>query len=237
MNSQTPRFRIGADRRFYAWAALAIALIAATGFARSYYLKYFFGQPPLSPLIHVHGVVMTLWVAIFFTQTRLIAKHRIDLHRRLGVLAVGLAVLVVILGAYATVLAVEREVRQHLIGRFHFLLGINFVNLFVFATLIGAALAYRRRPEFHKRLMLLATVSMLAPAVARIVLLFTHSPVAQFVALYACVLIFVVIDTARHRRLHPAFGWGAALIIGSFQGIYYVVQTSGWMRFVGKIFS
>jgi hypothetical protein len=228
--------QFGSDRRFYAWAALALALIAAAGFARSYYLKFLFHRPPLSPLIRVHGVVMTLWVVTFFTQTHLIANHRTDWHRRVGVFAAGLALLVVILGAYATVVALEREVRQHVIGGFHFLLGINFVNLLLFAGFVAAGLAYRRRPEFHKRLMLLATVSMVAPAVARIVLLFTHAPVPQFAALYACVLVFVVIDTIRHRRLHPAFGWGAVLIIGSFQGIYYIVQTTAWLNFVARLF-
>jgi hypothetical protein len=236
MNNRAPILAIGAERRFYVWAALAIALVALTGFARSYYLKYLFGRPPLSPLIHVHGIVMTLWILLFFIQTRLVAVHRVDLHRLLGVLGAGWAVLVVILGTYATILGVEREVLRHHIGPFHFLLGINLVNLFVFATLIGVALVYRRRPEFHKRLMLLAAVSLLAPAAARIALLFTHRPVVQLVAFYVCVLFPVLLDTARHRRLHPAFGWGAALIIACFQAIFYTVQTRQWMSFVAFMF-
>jgi hypothetical protein len=73
--------------------------------------------------------------------------------------------------------------------------------------------------------------------VARIVRLFTHSPLAQFVAFYACVLMPVLIDTARHRRLHPAFGWGVALIIGRFQMIFYAVQTQQWLGLVSHAFS
>jgi hypothetical protein len=105
-------------------------------------------------------------------------------NRRLGIFGGALAVLVVTVGGYVTALATEREVQHHFIGPFHYLLAINFVNLLGFAALVVSGLALRDRPEFHKRLMLLATVSVLAPAVARITLLFTHNELMQFAAFY-----------------------------------------------------
>ena len=91
----------------------------------------------------------------------------------------------------------SREVRNHVVGPFHYLFGLNLVNLLLFAAFVAAALTLRSRPDFHKRLMLMATLSMLAPAVARITLLFTHGPMAQFLAFDFCVLIFVATDTFR----------------------------------------
>jgi hypothetical protein len=223
------------DRRFYGWAAVTVALIALVGFARTYYLKAFFGTPTLAPFVHFHGLVMSAWVALFFVQTRLIAAHRVGLHRALGLVGCGLAVLVVFVAADATMQAAEREVAAHRIGPFHFLLGINFINLLAFAVLFVAAIVWRKRSEFHKRLMLLATVNLLAPAVARICLIFTHNQNVQLAALFLCILLCVGIDTARHRRLHPAMGWGAAFSIVLFSLIFVAVQLPAWLPFVDKI--
>jgi hypothetical protein len=88
--------RSNKERRLYTWAAVVIVLIVLTGFARTYYLKGVFGTPALPGLVHLHGIVMTLWVAFFVVQVRLIAEHRTDLHRRLGVLGGLLAGVVVV---------------------------------------------------------------------------------------------------------------------------------------------
>jgi hypothetical protein len=223
------------DRRFYGWSAAGVALIVLAGFARTYYLKGFFGTPALTPFVHFHGLVMSVWVALFFVQTRLIAAHRVALHRALGLLGCGLAVLVVFVAADATLQAAEREVAAHRIGPFHFLLGINFINLFAFAVLFVAAIAWRKRSDFHKRLMLLATVNLLAPAAARICLIFTHKPYVQLAAFFLCILLCVAIDTARHRRLHPAMGWGAAFSVVMFCAIFVAVQLPAWLPLVDKM--
>jgi hypothetical protein len=130
-----------------------------------------------------------------------------------------------------------REVREHVVHRFHFLFGINLVNLLVFAILVITGLALRRRTDFHKRLMLLATVTMLGPAIARIVVLVSHSAWAQILAFDFCILACVAVDTALHRRLHPAFGWGAAFVVGSFHLIFMAVSAKWWLPFVASVFS
>ena len=222
----------------YTWAAVACALIAVIGFARSYYLKSFFGRPPLPVLLHVHGVIMTAWCALFFVQTYLIATHRVRAHRRLGIFGAVLAFLVASIGTYATVAATAREVRQHVVRQFHFLFGLNLMNLLLFAIFVILGLALRARPEFHKRLMLMATLTLLAPpAVARIVLQFTRAPMAQFAAFDSCILIFVVTDTIWHRRLHPALAWGAVVVIGTFHLTALALGADWWLPFVARVFA
>jgi hypothetical protein len=223
--------------RPYVAAALACASIAVVGFARTYYLKVLYGGPSLPFSLHVHGIIMSSWCALLLLQTVLIARHRVDLHRRLGVVGAVLGILVVTVGVYATVEAAAREVRAHIVGRFHFLLGLNLVNLFLFAIFLGGGLVFRKRPAFHKRLMLLATVSMLAPAIARIVTSFTHKPLPQLIAFDLSVLAFVAIDTIRHRRLHPVFGWGALFILVCFDLTFFGVQTKAWLNLVPRLFS
>jgi hypothetical protein len=102
----------------------------------------------------------------------------------------------------------------------------------LFAVLVGLGIAFRGKPDLHKRLMVLAAVTLLAPAVARIVLLFTHKALPQFLAVYACLLLCVTVDTVRQRRLHPVFAIGALVVIAAFQFSYLAVQTSAWMKMV-----
>lgn len=56
----------------------------------------------------------------------------------------------------------------------------NSVNFLPFAVLVGLGITFRRKPDLHKRLMVLAAVTLLAPAVARLVLLFTQKALPQF---------------------------------------------------------
>jgi hypothetical protein len=106
-------------------------------------------------------------------------------------------------------------------------------DLLVFAILVGTALYYRRRMETHKRLMLLAAVSLLTPAIARIPLHFIEAggPLVFFGLTDLCVLACVVFDTVKHRRLHPAFLWGALLIVASHPLRLLLAGTDVWMRF------
>jgi len=229
--------RPSVHQRYYLWAALACATIAVTGFGRSYYLKSLLGTPPLPAWLHVHGLVMSSWCLLFGAQTFLVASHRVQLHRRLGIFGAVLGIVVVVIGTYVTVEATAREVRDHVVQRFHFLFGFNLVNLLVFSLLVLTALAMRGRPDFHKRLMLLATVTLLAPAVARIVLLFNHAAMTQLLAFDACLLACVAADTVLHWRLHPAFGWGATGVLVAFHLTFIALGAKWWLPLVARVFS
>ena len=74
------------DRSLYVWMAVFIPVVVLIGFARTYYLKGFFGTPSLpSLLVHFHGAVMTAWVVLFMTQVWLISSRRTKVHQRLGI--------------------------------------------------------------------------------------------------------------------------------------------------------
>jgi hypothetical protein len=198
--------------RFYFYAVLGATILVFVGFAQSYFLKGFFGTPPLYPLLHLHGFVMTSWFVLFATQTWLIEAHRVSLHRRLGIFGAILASMMLIFGAIVvTINAREGRVPEN--APIPVILILSYINLLVFGLFVGTAIGLRRRSEFHKRLMLLATLNLLSPAVNRIPLDFIQGggllTVLGIPDLF--ILICVVYDTVRHRRLHPAFGWGTLL--------------------------
>jgi hypothetical protein len=189
--------------------------------------------------LHVHGLVMTSWFVLFFAQTCLIAARRVDLHRRLGVFGAILAVLVVILDTVTAVHAAARGAHDPSArGQFLLaLLGFSAIQLLVFASLVGSAIALRRRGDVHKRLMLLATLVLLPAAIVRIPLPFFQVNLTALLLTYLCVLGCVVVDTVRHSRLHPAFAWGAPLVIGSLHFAYIAMQTPAWIRIARSLVS
>jgi hypothetical protein len=223
----------GRDRRMYIWFAVFMPIIVLAGFARSYYLKGFFGFPALpSLLVQLHGIVMTSWVVLFITQVTLVATGRTRTHQRLGVFGAILAVLIVIVGVLTAIAGAARGASPGP-PALQFL-AVPLFDMLAFATLVGTALYVRRRRlDIHKRLMLLAAVNLLAPAIARIPLHFieTGGPLAFFGLTDLCLLACVGFDTIKNRRLHPAFLWGTLLIIASQPLRLMLSGTDIWLRF------
>src|SRR6266849_5843336 len=223
----------GKDRRLYIWFAVFMPIIVLAGFARSYYLIVFFGFPALpSLLVHIHGIVMTSWVVLFVTQVTLVETGRTRTHQRLGVFGAILAVLIVIVGVLTGIAGAARGATPGL-PALQFLV-IPLGDMLVFAILVGTALYFRRgRLDVHNRLMLLAAVNLLAPAIARIPLHFieTGGPLAFFGLTDLCLLACVAYDTVKNRRLHPVFLWGTLLIIASQPLRLMLASTDVWMRF------
>lgn len=233
----TPNFhRRVSDRPLYLLAAVLIPLIVLAGFARTYYLKGFFATPALpSYIVHLHGIIMTAWVVLFIAQVTLVAKRRTRTHQQLGILGAVIAALVVIVGVLTALYAAARGATPGPPPLSFLIVPIG--DMVVFAILIGAALYYRKRLDIHKRLMLLAAVNLLAPAIARIPLAFIANggPVAFFGLTDLCLLGFVAFDTIRHRRLHPAFLWGSLLII-LFQPLRILLAgTDAWLSFAAAL--
>jgi hypothetical protein len=227
----------GADRRLYTWAAMLTLAVVFAGFARTYYLKTHFGTPALSTLVHIHGLVMTLWFAFFLLQVRLVAMHRTDLHRRTGVVGALLAVGVLTLG---TMTAITAARLGHTPGPPPLVfLVVPLGDMLVFALLVGAGLVLRKRSDMHKRLMLLTCVGMLTAAIARIPVDFIQAGgIPLFFGLNdLIVLACVAYDTVRQRRLHPAFGWGMLLIIASQPLRLVLSGTTVWQQFSGWLVS
>src|SRR5262249_16292144 len=157
------------------------------GFAQVYYLRVFFQRPPLTLLLHVHGLIMTAWCALFLLQAGLVATRRYDLHRRVGAYGLGLSILVVLGAAAVTVNAAIRTARDPSIDDIFFL-GFNAAVLALYAGFLGAGIASRGRAEVHKRLMSLATLSLLPPAVGRIPIEFLHHDFNALIAFDLLVL-------------------------------------------------
>jgi len=234
--SAAPRGRF--ERQYYLGVSLVFLALVFWTFARTFYLKPFFRTPALPLLLHVHGAVMTGWVVLLVVQSSLIAAHRVRWHRRLGVFGVCWGGLVVLLGSVTTVNAAAREVRHHTAFASSQVLitGLDLLQMLFFAMLVSAAVWFRNRPDYHKRLMLLTIVCMLPDALARLPVSFMSNELI-LVGLYGFVVVSVAIDTLRNRRLHPVFGWGGAIILLAFNMALFAMSRPGWVAFASRIVS
>jgi hypothetical protein len=226
------------ERRFYLGTSVLFLALVAWTFARTYYLRPLFAAPALPTLLQVHGAVMTGWVVLLVLQSTLIAARRVQWHRRLGIFGTVWAALVVIMGSVTTVHAAAREVRAHsaFAASQVVITTLDLIQMVFFAVLVGAAVWLRRRPDYHKRLMLLTIVCMLPDALARLPVSFMTNQLIM-VGLDGFVVLCVGVDTFAHRRLHPVFGWGALLILGTFHAALYFSNTPTWIAFGSRLVS
>jgi len=241
MNTYVPARRTKPRSNFYTWVAVFTFLIIFAGFARTYYLKALFGTPALPLLLHLHGLIFTLWFALFFIQARLIARHRVDLHRRLGIFG---AVLAPLAACVAIAVAFHAGRRSYLANPASLTvlsvrpLALDFGSSLTFALLVAAALYFRRRGGIHKRLMVLASCGLLLPGMGRLLeiipLHFLHAgglwEMVGFTEITP--LVCILYDTVKHRRLHPAFAWGGLALLSSLPILMIIGSTNTWLNFV-----
>jgi len=161
---------IDAERRFYGRMALAIIIAIFIGFAPSFYLmqmgSYPRPNPPLTVMTMLHGLVATGGLAIFYTQVRLVAAKRRDVHRQLGVwgMALGAAVIPV---AYLTAMqAIPRGLHPPIIDAESWS-AVPLLAVPAMALLLWMGWRNRLDPQAHKRFMLVFTICMVEPGLGR----------------------------------------------------------------------
>lgn len=228
-----------AERAFFGGMAAFIGVVVFLGFARSYYLRPLGASPPaalptLTPLIHLHGVLFSGWIALLVLQARLVAARRLDVHRRLGFAGAGLAALMLVVGTLTALHGVARGVSPGGMDPRRFL-AVPLFALLVFAALLVAGIRARHDAQSHKRLMLLATIALLPPALARwLVFQLGYGPPIVLAAATLFVAPLVAWDLATRRRLHPATLWGGLLIVASGPLRLAVAFSDAWLAFADK---
>jgi hypothetical protein len=204
------------DRGFFMGGAIAMALTIAAGFV----LNLAMGRSTFaSPLIvHAHALTFMAWVVIFLTQNVLAARGNIALHRRLGWLAAGWVVLMLAMGCAVTAFDVRVGHVPFFFKPLHFMI-FDPMTLIGFAGLTYAAIALRKRTDWHRRLHFSGMAMMVGPGVGRLLPMPLIAPWA-WEATFAVCLVFplagIIADMRRTGRAHPAWLVGLAVTLGVF---------------------
>lgn len=219
-------------------------VVAVVGFAPTYWLQLAPGTFIGSPLLHLHGVLFSAWPLYLLVQTVLVAQGRVARHRAWGLLGISLATAVVFVGfAVANdVLATRLAAGYGDAARAFHIASISMITLF--GGFVFAAILYVSRPEIHKRLMLLATVSMLAPAIARLLFALrmgigsglrpglgpprtVESVLLPALIADALIVAGMIYDMRTRGRPHPAYLIGGAIVL-TVQVLRVPLSTTPW---------
>jgi hypothetical protein len=230
--SEPPRSDVGPLSSFFFGMSIVTLLIVLAGFSPTFYLRTFFDGPPLPGHLYVHGAVLTGWFVWLVVQTSLIRAEQVATHRRLGMVGAVIGLGVVVAGPLASLNVVsgvraagyDLDMDISALGAEYlganvsigtFLSGtvwVNFSQVLTFLVLLLSAILLRRRPQAHKRLMLLATISIIGPALVRI----SHWPMlggeqGPLIPLVTVLLLAALVahDLFSTRRVHPATLIGA----------------------------
>lgn len=232
---EAPR-AVAPDRVFYTGMALAFAAIVAVGFSPTFYLRGA-GLPPLSTVLVVHGLAFTAWIALFIAQAALVAANRRPLHRALGAFGAALALLLVVTGTAASIDALRRGAAPipGLDPRTFFAIPAH--DVVAFTALIVAAFALRKDLQMHKRLMVVATISLLAAAIARfpIAAMLKVGPPLFYGLQDLLVVAGIAYDKAFHGRVHRAYWWGLGFLVLSQAFFLAIAGTPAWLAFADTL--
>jgi hypothetical protein len=166
-------------------------------------------------------------VLLFLVQTTLVARWRIAAHRRLGIAGAFLAAAMIVSGTLAAIATARRGAAPGGGDPLAFLI-IPLFDMILFAGFLATALALRGDPERHKRLMVMAYVSIMVAAVGRLPGLLALGPPAFFGLTLIFVAAAAIHDLRSRGRVHPVYVWGGAILIASVPLRLALSTTMAW---------
>jgi len=219
---------------FFFSAHVLLLVVVLVGFAPTFYLRSAFPHKSgLPALLHIHGALLTVWFLLTVIQGWLIRTGQRRLHRQLGNFAAAYAGVVIVVGILANLMLIS-EIDSAADGENIVIWG-NFFTLAMFAAFVALAVVFRNRPDAHKRLTLLASMSIVGPALAR----FPRWPIfaggleaGRNYAIGGLLIMFALLltyDVVTRRKPHPA-SWGGmvAILISLASAVFLGVTGIGF---------
>jgi hypothetical protein len=227
-------------------AAIFVA-IAFGGFFGTYWLQIARGTFTGSPMAHLHGLLFSFWTLFFLSQATLMANRKVRQHRAWGLLGISLATAMLFTGLMVALEGLQERLDAGYGDAARAFSIIPVTSICMFAVLVAAAIANVRRPEWHKRLMLVATAGILQAAIARFFFLaatgggpgmrpgmLPPQPIERStmpaILVASLVAAAMVHDWRSHGRVHPAYWWGFGALVGMFILRPIVGYTEAWYR-------
>lgn len=210
------------DKNFYLGMSLLVAAVVVYGFSQTVNENLIHAVPSRPWILWVHGVLFSGWVVFFILQSALVRTHNVALHRTLGWFGAGMGLLITVIGTWT---AIDMD-------RFHFLLdgdpsdkwffAIQLLDIVSFTAAFWLAIYWRKKPEFHRRLMLIATCALTSAAFARF-------PKAGFMIPYFCLDGLILLGFARdltvNRRVHAVYRYALPALV-----VWQIFMFQTWLR-------
>ncbi len=239
-------------RYFYFYMALSCAAVAFIGFAPTYWVPLASGKFKGDPIMHIHGLLFFAWTLYFVFQTWLAASGKIARHRTIGLIGVSFATAMTIFGTLVAISLMKTAASHGFADQGIAFAAVPLTGIAFFAIVFIWAIVAVRQPEVHKRLMLLAAVSVLDAAVARWFLTFLAPPsapglqgdaglppievtIAPAMVAYLLLVVAMIYDWRTRGRPHSVYVLGTVvLVLLKFLNVP-LSATPAWHAFAGGL--
>lgn len=201
--STTKQLKTFLSRYFYLCMGLAMAGLVLWGFSRTVDANLFHGHPPRPLLLWIHATAFSTWVVFFIAQSTLVRVRKVSVHRLLGWFGAGLATVMTALGITVAVVMTRFDtavLHQKGIDAF---LSIPFADMIIFGVCVALAIYWRKRPEYHRRLLFIATCELMDAAIGRFDFWFNHS--LFYVGLDFLIVLGMARDWVVDGRVHKVY--------------------------------
>jgi len=207
------------SRYFYLSMSLVLAALVILGFSRTVNASLFHANPPRPLLLWVHGAVFSTWLVFFIAQSALVRARKVSVHRLLGWFGAGLAAVMVVLGFTIAVVMTRFDtvvLQQKGVDAF---LSIPFADMIIFGSCIAMAIYWRKKSEYHRRLVFIASCQLMDAAIGRFDFMFNHN--LFFPALDCLIALGMVHDWVVDKRVHKVYLYALpSLIVVQSLAIY-----------------
>ena len=222
---------VGQRRPLYMALSILIALIAVVGFWPTYFGPLVLGTLVQPLLIHIHAIIFSGWLLVFFLQAYFAATKRIRLHLAVGQVGIWYGVVLIIVGLTTGVIRASASPP----GRAESLLLAIIEDMLMFAGFFALAIWYRKKPKVHRPAMVLAATSLLVAAVARMTFLPPSIPI-RLTIWSLPVLIAMAIEFRERRAVHPIYLLGLAVFVVRRYNPPIIAATEEWGSFAHWVF-
>lgn len=222
-------------RWFYSSLSLLAAIIVAAGFWKTYWGLLIDGTLDKSWVVDLHAAVFVGWIILFITQATLIFRGRTDVHRKVGKFGIFYGFVIIGMGLFVALHQLAVSVAAGKVAEAQAFLLIPLVDMIIFPIFFGAAIYYRRKPELHRRLMLVATTELLTAAVARLDLdAYVHAHWSVFVIWLAPIYLAMIYDYLTKKIIHPVYVLGMIVLSATMLRVF-AVETDAWLSIARMI--
>jgi hypothetical protein len=223
----TSSFKTFLSRYFYFCMSLVFAALVILGFSRTVNASLFHANPPRPRLLWLHGAAFSTWIVFYIVQSGLVRVRKVSVHRLLGWFGAALAAVMVGLGFAIAVVMTRFDVSVlHQKGVDSFL-SIPFGDMIIFGPCLAMAIYWRSKPEYHRRLVFIASCQLMDAAVGRFDFIFNHS---LFYLVLDCLIVLGILrDWVVDGHVHKVYRYALpAIVVVQSLAIYTWRVNPGW---------
>ncbi len=212
---------------FYFFMSLLVAGVLVYGFSHTINKNLFHPAVPPPAILYLHAIVFTGWLLFFIFQSALVRTHNVRLHRQTGWFGLALGVAVFLVGVSTAIVMARFHIRQGAADAEGFLI-VPLFDMIAFSIPFALAIYWRKKPEFHRRLILIASCALTAAGFGRFPP-YLIPPPFFYAGVDALILLGVARDLIVNRRIHAVYLYGLpAFVLGHVIVTYTLTHNSPW---------